>query len=192
MPSVFLIAGPNGAGKTTVATSFLRDKLSVQNFVNADTIAAGLSAFSPDSQAMTAGRIMIKQLRTYADERRDFAFESTLSGTKHAVWLEALVATSYEVKVAFIWLSSPERAVDRVKARVAMGGHSVPEGRIRRRYWRGMSNFMNRYRQLAVQWSVFDNSEPGPPDFVARGSGDRVLQVSNTGVWNKFEALSDV
>lgn len=54
-PTVYVIAGPNGAGKTTFAASFLPDFVNCREFVNADLIAAGLSPFDPDSQAIAAG-----------------------------------------------------------------------------------------------------------------------------------------
>ena len=57
-----MIAGPNGAGKSTLAPVLLRDTIDVDEFVNADTIALGLSAFQPDSVAFEAGRIMLRRL----------------------------------------------------------------------------------------------------------------------------------
>ena len=42
-------------------------------------VAAGLSAFSPESVALAAGRIMLNRLRELAREGRDFAFETTLA-----------------------------------------------------------------------------------------------------------------
>jgi predicted ABC-type ATPase len=44
-PSVIVLAGPNGAGKSTVAPALLHGALAVNEFVNADVIARGLSAF---------------------------------------------------------------------------------------------------------------------------------------------------
>jgi len=47
--------------------------------VNADTIARGLAAFSPDAAALKAGRLLLEQIEAYAAKRIDFAFETTLS-----------------------------------------------------------------------------------------------------------------
>ena len=58
MPHVIVIAGPNGAGKSTTAPAILKGALGVTEFVNADTIAAGLSAFNPEKAAFHAGRAM--------------------------------------------------------------------------------------------------------------------------------------
>jgi predicted ABC-type ATPase len=46
-PHVIVIAGPNGAGKSTTAPMLLKGTLGVTEFVNADVIAQGLSAFQP-------------------------------------------------------------------------------------------------------------------------------------------------
>ena len=62
MSQVIVIAGPNGSGKTTSAPALLQDSVNVDDFVNADTIAQGLSAFQPDKVAIQAGRVMLKRI----------------------------------------------------------------------------------------------------------------------------------
>lgn len=57
MPDVIVIAGPNGAGKSTLAPALLRDTFGILEFVNADTIAEGLSAFAPEDASFDAGRV---------------------------------------------------------------------------------------------------------------------------------------
>ena len=78
-PSVVILAGPNGAGKSTVAPALLQGALAVDEFVNADVIARGLSAFDPDRVAIAAKRVMLARLKQLADRRVDFAFETTLA-----------------------------------------------------------------------------------------------------------------
>ncbi len=58
MPNVIVISGANGAGKSTLAPFLLRDTCGIVEYVNADTIAQGLSAFAPENAAMEAGRII--------------------------------------------------------------------------------------------------------------------------------------
>ena len=55
-PHLIVLAGPNGAGKTTVSTDLLQGALGVPEFVNADTIARGLSEFNPEGAAIEAAR----------------------------------------------------------------------------------------------------------------------------------------
>jgi len=96
-PLVVVLAGPNGAGKSTSAARLLPEALSVEEFVNADTIAQGLSAYRPEAAAVAAGRVMLERLHFLARERRDFAFETTLAGRGHARWLRELRASRYRV-----------------------------------------------------------------------------------------------
>jgi len=53
-----ILAGPNGAGKTTVSSELLKGAYRIDAFVNADTIARGVSASSPEAVARAASRIM--------------------------------------------------------------------------------------------------------------------------------------
>ena len=122
-PLVVVLAGPNGAGKSTSAAHLLRGALAVDEFVNADTIAQGLSAYRPESAAVTAGRVMLDRLRFLARERRDFAFETTLAGRGHARWLQSLRAAGYRAHLIFLALPAAELAVARVAERVRQGGH---------------------------------------------------------------------
>ena len=78
-PNLVILAGPNGAGKSTAAPELLQGALGVNEFVNADVIARGLSAFDPDSAAIGAGRVMLSRVRELAEQRVSFAFETTLA-----------------------------------------------------------------------------------------------------------------
>src|SRR3954452_19279535 len=90
MPTAFVIAGPNGAGKTTFATEFLPDFVHCREFVNADLIAAGLSPFAPETQAMRAGRLVLTRIKELVEARRDFGFETTLAGRGYVHLLDGL------------------------------------------------------------------------------------------------------
>ncbi len=70
MPHIIVIAGPNGAGKTTAAPSLLNQALDISHFVNADTIAAGLSAFAPEKAAIQAGKAMLNRMRFLANKMK--------------------------------------------------------------------------------------------------------------------------
>lgn len=190
MPHVILLAGPNGAGKSTVALRLLRGALGVQEFVNADTIASGLSAFSPGSEAFQAGRVMLRRLSELSKRRKTFAFESTLSARSFAPWLQHLKTRGYRVRIIFLFLPDPRLAIERVRQRVRLGGHDIPVPVILRRYYAGVRNFFDLYMPLADQWRIYDNSAL-TPRLVAIGSKDspytRIIAVPD--VWNEFVKL---
>ena len=74
--------------------------------------------------------------------------------------------------MVFLWLQSVELAVSRVVDRVKIGGHSVPEDTIRRRYVAGLRNFFNLYLPMADYWRFYDNSDASAFSLLAMKSHD--------------------
>jgi len=117
-PSLIIISGPNGAGKSTAAPNLLKGELAVSEFVNADVIARGLSAFEPERVAMAAGRIMLRRLDELAEQRTTFAFETTLASKSFAPWIVRLKKSGYLFHLIYLWLPSAQMAIGRVESRV--------------------------------------------------------------------------
>jgi predicted ABC-type ATPase len=186
-PNVVILAGPNGAGKSTAGPALLRDTLGITEFVDADTVARGLSAFDPGGVTIQAGKVMIRRLRELARQRVDFAFETTLASRSFAPWLARLRDDGYRVHIVFLWLPSGDFAVDRVADRVRMGGHSVPEPTIRRRYRVGLGNFFHLYLPLADTWRMYDNSGASGPRLIAAGKRARTVRVVDKGAWKRVQ-----
>lgn len=182
-PHVVVIAGPNGAGKSTAAPGLLRDLLGVAEYVNADLIAQGLSAFDTESVAFQAGRVMLERLKWLAGQRRSFAFETTLATRSYRPWLATLQNGGFAMDLVFLWLPSPQMAIARVAERVKLGGHDVADGVIRRRYHRGFDNFFRLYRPAADRWWFLDNSGPEGPRLVASGVKDSADDVNDDTTW---------
>src|SRR5205814_9006875 len=113
-PSIVVIAGPNGAGKTTVAPLLLQGALGVTEFVTADAIGHGLSAFNAQSAAVAAGRLMLKRVKELADRNVSLAFETTLASRTFAPWLKELTAGGYSLNIVLPWRPPPALAVARV------------------------------------------------------------------------------
>jgi predicted ABC-type ATPase len=188
-PQVVIIAGPNGAGKSTLAPFLLRDSLDLQDYVNADPIALGLSGFNPASVAFKAGRVMMNRLHDLAGHGKSFAFETTLATRSYAAWIAELRRKGYNFQLIFLWLRSPELAVQRVHERVLSGGHNVPEPVVIRRYARGLKNFREIYQPLADVWSIYDNSDSAEPALVASGGRDRQIEIRQMDVWTTISVL---
>ena len=158
MSNIYIIAGSNGSGKTTLANTLLPDFLGCSEFVNADLIAAGLSPFNPDSMAIQAGRLMLERIQNLTNEQKDFAFETTLATRSYAPHIKQWIKKGYAVHLIFLWVREVNISIERVKKRVQMGGHFIPENIIRRRYKRGIYNFLNIYQPLVTSWEIYDNS----------------------------------
>jgi predicted ABC-type ATPase len=188
-PQVIIIAEPNGAGKTTLAPFLLRDQLRVLEYVNADPIAHGLSGFDPASVALQAGRVMLNRLHELAKQQKTFAFETTLPAKHYAGWIKKLRIEGYAFQLMFLWLQSPELAVQRVRERVQTGGHDVAEQIIRRRFAAGLRNFSKLYQPLANTWAVYDNSGSSNPRMIAQGDGQG-SNIINADLWKQFQRIS--
>lgn len=158
MKRIIVIAGPNGAGKTTFAREFLPHEANCPDFVNADLIAAGLSPFQPESVALRAGRLMLEEIHEKVRQGKSFAFETTLSGRTYLRLLRDCRNQGYHILLVFLSLPSADMAVARVAARVAQGGHDVPEADIRRRFAAGLKNFRVAYQGIVDAWTLYDNS----------------------------------
>lgn len=187
-PKIIVVAGPNGAGKSTAASRLVHEYHGIPDYVVADTIARGLAAFDSESVAIEAGRIMLAYLRRLADRRTSFAFETTLATRSFHPWLKGLVGSGYELHLYFIWLPSAAMAIERVRHRKAMGGHSIKQEDIERRYIRGATNFFELYQPLAGSWTVFDNSRRVIKT-VASGAGRSVIMIEEESAWERFKKL---
>jgi predicted ABC-type ATPase len=185
-PLVVVIAGPNGAGKSTTASSLLQGALAVGEFVNADTIAQGLSAFRPASVGLPAARVMLARLKSLARARETFAFETTLASRSFAPWLMTIRASGYRVHVAFLSLPSPELALARVSERVRLGGHDVPQDVVRRRFGAGLRNFFALYQPVADSWQMFDNSDLNGPRLLASRRRDQSPEIIDANAWENL------
>lgn len=174
MPALYIIAGPNGAGKTTASYTLLPEVLHCDEFVNADEIAKGLSPFNPESVAIEAGRIMLTRIRHLIEEKKTFAFETTLATRSYVGLIKEAREAGYEITLIYVWLKSYELAKERVAKRVSEGGHNIPGDVIERRYVSGKKNFINLYKDIVDDWFLIDNSDDVMEHF-----------ASKTGITNK-------
>jgi predicted ABC-type ATPase len=189
-PCLYIIAGPNGAGKTTFARELLPDFVECLEFVNADLIASGLSPFSPESAAIPAGRLMLARIQELAKARRDFAFETTLSGVTYLRMLREFRRRSYAIHLFYLWLDSVDLAIARVARRVREGGHDVPESAVRRRFAKGLRNLFRHYRPLLDSWTLFDNSTEVPHLVAAEEAGQ--MRIHNASLFARISQAAGI
>lgn len=184
-PQLIIIGGANGSGKTTLAREFVR--LENYTYLGADEIARELNAQQPEKVAIEAARLFSQKFGEFLEKSETLIVESTLSGLSLRKWIEKARNFDYAVKILFVYLSSPELCIQRVAARVAKGGHDVPEADIKRRFVRANSNFHHVYKDLADEWSLFYNA--GDNIFQVAGgdrSGEIILDEARFLKWNEM------
>ncbi len=181
-PTIYILAGPNGAGKTTFANSFLPTFANCREFLNADLIAAGLAPFAPETQAVRASELLLKRIDELLATRTTFSFETTLAARSYQASIIEWRRLGYRVVLYFIWLPSPELAIQRVAKRVREGGHNILDAVVRRRYARGLANLFDLYIPIVTTVCVYDGAS-FPPIPIAEIEGERKLVLD----YNEWE-----
>ncbi len=187
-----MIAGPNGAGKTTTTQKLIPDFKEIYEFVNADEIAQGIAPLHPESMALTASKIMISRLRELLSLNKNFAFETTAAGINYLKLLIEAQKKGYRIYLYFLWISSPEQAINRVMGRVAQGGHNIPHDTIRRRYYAGLRNLIGHYLPIVDYALVIDNTLLAQRKLIARKMSKNKLQVIDLKIWEDIERNAHV
>lgn len=156
-PVLYVLAGVNGAGKSSIG-GYLLERAGLTWF-NPDTFARELIAETGCNQTeanAVAWREGMRRLDEAVANGRHYAFETTLGGRTVPAKIKAATRT-HDVLMWFCSLSSPALHIARVKARVARGGHDIPEAKIRERYLAAQENLIALMPYLA-QLQVYDNS----------------------------------
>jgi predicted ABC-type ATPase len=182
-PRIYVLAGTNGAGKSSIAGAMLlRQRV---EYFNPDEAARRIRAANPgisQTQANGAAWHEGKRLLERAiAERLDFAFETTLGGRTITALLERAASRGFEVRIWYVGLNGPELHIARVRARVAKGGHDIPEPRIRERYDASRLNLIRLLPSLSELW-VYDNSKDADPDAGVAPEPRLVLHVRHGAV----------
>jgi len=172
---IYVLAGTNGAGKSSIGGALFRRGHS--DYFNPDECTRrileanpGLPPGEANGAAWHEGkRLLERAIR----ERLRFAFETTLGGTTIPALLAQAAAQGIEVRIWYAGLATPELHLARVRARVARGGHDIPEEKIRQRYQDSRLHLIDLLPFLTELY-VYDNSKEADP---ATGKAPKPLLV---------------
>jgi predicted ABC-type ATPase len=91
--------------------------------------------------------------------------ETVLSSAKYRRLVEKAKEHDFEVCFVYVFLATTEMQLERIRARVAKGGHDVPPDKVRERRERSFDQMPWFFLQADRAW-IFDNSG-GEPELVA-------------------------
>jgi predicted ABC-type ATPase len=167
VPVLTIFAGPNGSGKSSLIRQVEFEGRG--NLLEPDAIARRINPETPQQAGLSAGREVLRRTAEYIRNAESFAIETTLAGRWTNSAIGAAIERLFFTRLFYICLDNPERSIQRVRERVAQGGHDVPDADVRRRYTRSLEN-ASHVLQLVHQGLVFDNSGAEPrPVFEMRG-----------------------
>ena len=172
MSRLDLVVGPNGAGKSTFVEFVLAGARPGAPFVNADVIAAERWPDDPLSHAYDAAEAAELARNALLALGEPFIAETVASHAAKIDLVRRASSAGYHVHVVVVAVPE-EHAVERVRLRVAAGGHDVPEDKVRSR-WRRLWDNVAAMIELADSAEVFDNSGPGPATIATFVAGEIV------------------
>ncbi len=159
MPWLQVVAGPNGSGKSTLTR--IKDYREVE-IIDPDAIARESPASDTGPAEIAAAREALRRQRAALAAGRSFLVETTLAGRGALRLMDEARRAGYVVGLHFVCLRSADQAVDRVRNRVARGGHDVPPEVVRRRYSRSLAHLPLAIAQ-ADESNLYDNSDIRTP-----------------------------
>lgn len=152
---LILFAGPNGSGKSTLYN--MMQEYSGIPRINIDDIAREMGSWTDDRVQIQAGKEAIKLQEKYLTEGISFNQETTLCGHRIFDIIRRAKSQEYRIKIFFVGLESAEICKQRIEARVALGGHGIPEEDVERRYIQSIEN-MKEALMLCDIASFYDNT----------------------------------
>ena len=155
MPKLHLVAGPNGCGKSTLTRMSGFSELDV---IDPDEIARRMAPEFPAQAAREA----LRRRQDALDDGRPHAVETTLAGSGALRHMEAARSEGYRIVLHYVSVGSPAQALNRIRNRVALGGHDIPEVDVRRRFGRSRANLPAAIAR-AEDVYLYDNTNPDWP-----------------------------
>ena len=158
-PILYIVAGPNGSGKSTLTRS---RRFGGVELIDPDAIARHISLIDPEGAVRAARREAVRRRRAAFTNCRTVVVETTLAGKTMLLVMDQARSAGYRLVLHYVSVNSVAQALDRIANRVALGGHDVPEGDVRRRFTRSLANLPAAIGR-SDETRIYDNASPENP-----------------------------
>ncbi len=149
LPEVIVFAGPNGSGKSTIT----RMAKIGGEYINADDIKR--TTLCTDLEAAVKAEELRERMIV---DRKDFTFETVLSTDRNLLLLQRAKEKGYFIRGIYVLTCNADINVARVNAREALGGHGVPEEKIRSRYDKALA-LIPKFVEICDILHIYDNTQ---------------------------------
>ncbi len=106
-----------------------------------------------------AAREALRRRRDALAANRSHLVQTTLAGSGILHHMVSTHRAGWRIVPDYVSVGSPDRALDRIRNRVALGGHDVPEADARRRFVRSHAKLPAAMARADVTL-FFDNTDP--------------------------------
>lgn len=164
-PRFWIVAGPNGSGKSTAYGQ--GDVAGLDGsvwIINPDLLTVRLSQ-AENLTLPEANLAAVQRIEAWLDKsievHQTIGVETVLSSAKYRRLVEKAQQHGFEICLVYVFVKSVELQLERIKARVAKGGHDVPEDKVKSRRFRSIKQMPWFFWQADRAW-IFDNSGEAP------------------------------
>lgn len=149
LPEIIVFAGPNGSGKTTIT----KMAKTVGEYINADDIKK--TTLCSDIEAAVKAEELREKM---VEQRLEFTFETVMSTDRNLLLLQKAKKLGYFIRGIYVLTANADINVARVSAREALGGHGVPENKIRERYDKALK-LIPQLIEVCDVFHLYDNTK---------------------------------
>lgn len=157
--------------------SFLGNSLQISDLIQSDD---WFSTFLAD--------YIRNQLLIYSEK---FTIETVMSHPSKLDFLSTAKQKGFKIYLYFVSLEDPKLNIDRVKARVKLGGHHVPSDKIIDRYPKTLNNLLNAIR-ISDKSYIFDNSGQSPKLIAASENDDLTIISDFIPLWFQKSVMENL
>lgn len=175
-PRFWIVAGPNGCGKSTAY-----DRSDVDEFggtvwiINPDLLTSKIMSVE-HLERQQANLASVQRIETWLeasiDAHQTIGVETVLSTGKYRRLVEHAKQRSFEVRLIYVFIADPVVQLERIRLRVAKGGHDVPKTKVLERRSKSLEQLGWFFEQADEAW-IFDNGG-AEPALIGRKQGDAV------------------
>lgn len=160
-PFYIVFAGVNGSGKSTLFRSGLWRTdgipLSMPRVNPDEMLRDGKGDWKSISDQVEAGKLALRAIDGHFEHRRSFNHETTLTGHRALKNIRKARELGYRVRLYYVGVDNEHIAIERIRHRVACGGHDIDADTVRKRYRASLTNF-SKALEYCEEAYVFDNT----------------------------------